>query len=47
MAENQKGILQQELEEEYHAYFHNPVILTSNLALGVAGACFYTACMSC
>ena len=43
MAENQKGILQQELEEEYHAYFHNPVIFICNIALGVAGACFYTA----
>ena len=42
MADNKKGILQQELEEEYHAYFHNPVILVCNLALGVAGAWFYT-----
>ncbi|MBQ8054868.1 MAG: hypothetical protein IJ198_13870 [Lachnospiraceae bacterium] len=42
MADNKKGILQQELEEEYHAYFYNPVILVCNLALGVAGAWFYT-----
>ena len=46
MADNKKGILQQELEEEYHAYFYNPVILVCNLALGVAGACFYTACIA-
>ena len=43
MADNKKGILQQELEKDYREYFYNPVILICNLALGIAGAYFYTA----
>lgn len=42
MADNKKGILQQELEKDYREYFYNPIILVCNLALGVAGAWFYT-----
>ena len=43
MADNKKDIqLQQQLEREYHDYFHNPIIFIWNTVRGMAGVCFYT-----